>query len=128
MNTLTLDVTTVETACARCHNDDTKIDPKIPEEARATLNKFLSIDRFHRYIAARMDPAEAALFISEIDARVEALSVRWHTFDLEDIDAETAAVLDVMRRKRDEIRKQRAGAAPHATPEAPREQQAPGAR
>jgi hypothetical protein len=119
MNTLILDVTTVETACARCHNDQTKIDPKIPQQARATLNKFLSIDRFHRYIAARMDPAQSGPFFREIDARVAALSVRWHTFDLEPIDGETQAVLDVMRQKRDEIRKHRAAAEPHATPEAP---------
>jgi hypothetical protein len=113
MNTLTLDVTTVEAACARCHNEQTKIDPKIPQQARATLNKFLSIDRFHRYIAARMDPAQAGVFFREIDARVESLSVRWHTFDLERIDAETRAVLDVMRGKRDEIREQRT---PSASP------------
>jgi hypothetical protein len=119
MNTLTLDVTTVEETCVRCHNDETKIDPKIPKQARATLNKFLSIDRFHRYIAARMDPVEAAAFFSGIDARVDALSIRWHTFDLEEIDKETQAVLDLMRQKRDEIRKQRAATSPSPSPKAP---------
>lgn len=124
MNTLTLDVTTVETACARCHKEGTKIDPKIPQQARGALNKFLSIDRFHRYIAARMDPAQSGLFFREVDARVESLSILWHTFDLERIDAETRAVLDVMRAKRDEIRQQRA---PASSP-APGAQGTPGAR
>lgn len=113
MNTLTLDVTTVADACARCHNEKAKIDPEVPQQARATLNKFLSIDRFHRYIAARMDPAQAGVFFRGVDARVDSLSILWHTFDLERIDAETRAVLDVMRGKRDEIRGQRT---PSASP------------
>jgi hypothetical protein len=108
MNTRTLDVTTVESACARCHNEETEIAPEVPQKARTTLNKFLSIDRFHRYVAARMDPTQSGLFFREIDGRVVALSVLWHTFDLERIEIETQAVLDVMRRKRDEIRKQKA--------------------
>jgi hypothetical protein len=107
MNTLTLDVTTVEKACARCHNEETQIDPTVPGQARDTLNKFLSIDRFHRYIAARMDPAGSGPFFRQIDERVTALSVLWHTFDLEGIRSETREVLDTMRRKRDEIRGQR---------------------
>jgi hypothetical protein len=123
MNTLVLDVTTVQAACARCHNAETKIDPKVPEQARGALNKFLSIDRFHRYIAARMDPAESVPFFRQIDARVDALRVLWHTFDLERIGAETQGVLDVMQRKRDEIRKQHPAAAPAQEPTG-----APGAR
>jgi formate-dependent nitrite reductase cytochrome c552 subunit len=118
MNTLTLDVTTVEAACARCHNEETKIDAGVPEEARAALNKFLSIARFHRYIAARMDPAQSGLFFRKIDDRVTSLSVLWHTFELERIAGETQEVLDVMRRKRDEIREQRAATTP-STPEVP---------
>ena len=124
MNTLVLDVTTVEAACARCHNTETKIDPKVPEEARATLNKFLSIDRFHRYIAARMDPAESAPFFRQIDARVDGLRVLWHTFDLERIGAETQGVLDVMQQKRDSLREQR----PSASSPAPEAHGAPDAR
>jgi hypothetical protein len=104
MNTLTLDVTTVEAACARCHDAETEIDPEVPAEARAALNKFLSIDRFHRYIAARMEPTEAGLFLRELDARIASLSVLWHSFELDRIRAETREVLDAMRSKRDEIR------------------------
>jgi hypothetical protein len=128
MNTLTLDVTTVEAACARCHNEEAKIDAKIPKQARATLNRFLSIDRFHRYVAARMDPAQAGPFFREIDTRIEALSVLWHTFDLERIEKETGAVLDVLRSKRDEIRRQKsAGAASPAAGDRRRDRPDPGA-
>jgi hypothetical protein len=108
MNTLTLDVTRVEAACARCHDEETGIAPEVPAAARSTLNKFLSIDRFHRYVSARMDPAESGPFLRQIDERIAALSVLWHGFDLERIDNETQAVLEVMRRKRDEIRKKKA--------------------
>lgn len=112
MNTLTLDVTTVEAACARCHEPGSGIDPDVPARARETLNKFLSIDRFHRYIAARMEPEPAAAFFQRVDQRVAALSVLWHTFDLDRIQAETQAVLDVMRKERDEIRARKQAAAP----------------
>jgi hypothetical protein len=118
MNTLTLDVTTVEEACARCHNTETEIDPEVPARARVALNKFLSIDRFHRYVAARLPPAESALFFREVDRRVTSLSVLWHTFDLKRVQAETTGVLDVMKAKRDEIRQQRRPAPPSPTPQA----------
>jgi nitrate/TMAO reductase-like tetraheme cytochrome c subunit len=102
MNTLTLDVTTVESTCERCH--DTDNHPEIPAEARAALNRFLSIDRFHRYIAVRAKQPEGRAFLERIDKRREALSVLWHTFDLESIDAATAEILEDLRKKRDEIR------------------------
>ena len=80
------------------------------------LNKFLSIDRFHRYVAVRMEPAESKAFLEQIDRSIEALSVRWHAFDLEEIEERTTEVLDALRAKREEIRGRRssreAGAGP----------------
>ena len=70
-----------------------------------------------------MDPAESGLFLRQIDARAASLSVLWHGFDLELIGRETQAVLDAMRKKRDEIRGQRTGA---ASPPAPRATERPG--
>lgn len=102
MNTLTLDVTTVESTCARCHGEDNH--PEIPAEARRALHEFLSIDRFHRYIAVRDEAAEGRKFLEDIDERREALSVLWHTFDLEAIGTATSPILDDLRKKRDEIR------------------------
>lgn len=102
-----LDVNTVEAACARCHNNETDNHPENPEKARAILNRFLSIQRFYRYITIRAEPAEARTFFKAIDPQMQRLSVTWHTFDLEQIDEETAAVLTLMKAKRDEIRNRR---------------------
>jgi hypothetical protein len=99
-----LDVNTVAVACARCHNDETGNHPDHPEKARAVLNRFLSIQRFYRYITTRADPKEARAFFEAIDPQMQQLSVTWHTFDLEKIDEETAAVLALMKAKRDELR------------------------
>lgn len=104
MNTLTLDVTTIEQTCSICHNAESGNHPEIPDEARETMRRFLSIDRFHRYVAIRLEPEEAKTYLSGIDARREELSVLWHTFDLDRIERETRAILDDLRAKRQEIR------------------------
>jgi formate-dependent nitrite reductase cytochrome c552 subunit len=99
-----LSANTVAQACERCHNAKTDNHPELPENARSALNRFLSIQRFYRYITVRAEPEEIKAFFGDIDPRIEQLSVTWHTFDLEKIDAETAAVLSEMKAKRDEIR------------------------
>jgi nitrate/TMAO reductase-like tetraheme cytochrome c subunit len=100
-----LDVTTVEAACARCHDEEHDNHPENPEKAKAILNRFLSIHRFYRYVSIRIDPSEARSFFEDVDARHRQLSITWHTFDLEQIDKETTALLGVLKEKRDELRK-----------------------
>lgn len=104
MNTLTLDVTTVEQTCGICHGGDSENHPEVPREARAALNRFLSIDRFQRYVERRGDSMETRLFLEGIRDRRRELSVLWHTFDLERIDAETVAILKELVEKRDQLR------------------------
>jgi nitrate/TMAO reductase-like tetraheme cytochrome c subunit len=100
-----LNVNTVEETCSRCHNEETENSPETPEKARALLNRFLSIHRYYRYITVRGDPAETREFFEEVDAGIRALSVSWHTFDLEGIEERTKAVLDSVRLKREEVAK-----------------------
>jgi len=102
-----LNVNTVAEACARCHNAESDNQPENPEKARKILNRFLSIQRFYRYITIRAEPEEAQAFFSALDPKLRKLSVTWHTFDLDVIDAETTAVLGLMKAKRDEIRVRR---------------------
>lgn len=111
MNTIVLDVTTVEAACARCHNEETENKPEIPGEARVMLNKFLSIDRFYRYLSMRLTPEEKAVFLKDADARIHALDVRWHSFDLRKLERETRALVDLMKEKRDAVRTRSGGGA-----------------
>ena len=104
MNTTVLNVNTVKKACQRCHNEATANHPEIPEKASDILNRFLSIQRYRRYIGIRGDPAETQAFFAVMDARVRDLSVLWHTFDLPKIDKETRFVLDLLKTKRAEVR------------------------
>ena len=103
MNTTVLDVTTVKAACARCHNEKTENKPEIPDEARVILNKFLSIDRFNRYLSVRLKPEEKTSILNDADARIHALAVIWHSFDLKKIERETQALVDLMKQKRDAV-------------------------
>jgi nitrate/TMAO reductase-like tetraheme cytochrome c subunit len=105
INVAVLNVNTVEETCSRCHNEESENTPETPEKARALLNRFLSIHRYYRYITVRGDPAETEGFFDAVDARIHALSVTWHTFDLDEIEEKTEAVLESVRRKREEVAK-----------------------
>jgi formate-dependent nitrite reductase cytochrome c552 subunit len=103
INVAVLNVNTVEETCRNCHNQETENSPENAEEARALLNRFLSIHRYYRYITKRGDPAETKRFFEEVDAQIHDLSVTWHTFDLDAIGEKTEAVLQKLRAKREEV-------------------------
>lgn len=103
INVAVLNVNTVGDTCRKCHNEETQNSPENAEEARALLNRFLSIHRYYRYITRRGDPAETKQFFDEFDAQIRDLSVTWHTFDLDAIGEKTEAVLHQLRVKREEI-------------------------
>jgi hypothetical protein len=103
-----LNVNSVEAACARCHNEKTDNHPETPDRAQTILNRFLSIQRFYRYISIRAKPADAKPFFVDMDVQLSHLSQTWHTFDLDEIESETADVLAQLKAKREEIRRQRA--------------------
>ena len=105
-----LDVNSVEAACVRCHNFETDNNPDIPAKARDALNKFLSIHRFYRYITIKAEPDDARQFFADLDPRLRRLSVTWHTFDLDAIEAGIEEVLGLLKAKRDEIRQKRIAA------------------
>jgi nitrate/TMAO reductase-like tetraheme cytochrome c subunit len=107
INSEVLNVNSVVEACARCHNVESDNHPDNPEKAKAILNRFLSIHRFYRYITIRAEPEESRAFFQQIDPKLRELTMTWHTFDLEKIDAETREVLAMLTAKRDEIRARR---------------------
>jgi nitrate/TMAO reductase-like tetraheme cytochrome c subunit len=103
INVAVLNVNTVEETCSRCHNEESENHPETPEKARSLLNRFLSIHRYYRYITVRGDPAETKGFFDAVDAQIRALSVSWHTFDLDGIEEKTEAMLESVRTKREEV-------------------------
>jgi hypothetical protein len=125
INVEVLTVNSVEAACARCHNDDTGNHPDIPNKARNVLNRFLSIHRFYRYIGIHASPREAQAFFAKFDPRMEALSVTWHTFDLDKIDTQTAAALDMIKTERARLRRRGQIPAIPAPDEPPEGKEAP---
>jgi nitrate/TMAO reductase-like tetraheme cytochrome c subunit len=103
INVAVLNVVTVEETCRKCHNERTENSPENAQEARALLNRFLSIHRYYRYITVRGDPVETKRFFDQVDAQIHDLSVAWHTFDLDAIGEKTEAVLHALRAKREDI-------------------------
>jgi nitrate/TMAO reductase-like tetraheme cytochrome c subunit len=105
INATVLNVNTVMKACQRCHNEETQNHPELPAKANDILNRFLSINRYYRYIGIRGDPDDTQAFFAVMDERIRDLSVLWHTFDLPAIDKETRFVLGLLKAKRAEVRK-----------------------
>lgn len=113
----TLDVLTVKEACAQCHNDETNNHREIPERARRILARFRSIHQLYRYIGVRAEPLEAGQFFRMIDPELRDVTMTWHTVDLPEIERKTKIVLNLLKQKRDEIRRRRASEAPTSEPE-----------
>ena len=103
MNVTVLNAYTVEEACRECHNQESRNHPESVEDAKALLRNFLSIRRYHHYIAARGDPAATKPFLKGIDARIHDLTETWHTFDLEAAREKSEAILEDLRARRDEV-------------------------
>lgn len=102
-----LNVGTVRQACERCHNKETGNYPEIPEQAEDILSRFLSINRFYRYIATQGDPQEVRAIFKTLDPRIKQLNAHWHTFDLDKVGKETREVVDLLKDQREKISKQR---------------------
>ncbi len=106
INAAALNVNTVRGVCAHCHNQTSGNKPAVPGIAQKLLNQFLSIHRYYRFIVKRGEPAKVSSFFKMIDPEIEKLSMFWHTFDLEQISGKTRIILDTLKEKRKELRKQ----------------------
>ena len=98
-------VGTVEGVCSQCHNEKSGNQPEIPQRAVHQLNDLNMIRGFSRYIVKRSDPADAVKTNKEIDDLLETLFREWHSFDIDNIEAKTAAAMKQVKEKRDTIRK-----------------------
>ena len=107
MNVEVLNVGSVRESCARCHNEEKDNHPENPEKAELILNRFLSIHRLYRYIMNNAESEEAQAFFAVVDPRLHALSITWHTFDLDEIEKGTDEVLALLREKRGELRERK---------------------
>ena len=105
MDVEVLNVRSVRDSCARCHNEETDNLPENPEKAELILDRFLSIHRLYRYITKNAEPEEAHALLVAMEPRLRAISVTWHTFDLEKIEKKTDEALTLLREKRNELRK-----------------------
>lgn len=105
MNIAALNVNTVKKVCSVCHNQKSSNHPEIPDKAENLLNRFLSIHRFFRFVSIRGEPEKSREFLSRTDDMISDLSIDWHTFDLDKIDKSTRTILELLKAKRDEIKK-----------------------
>jgi formate-dependent nitrite reductase cytochrome c552 subunit len=106
VNISVLNVSTVRTTCARCHNKESGLFPEIPGEAESVLSDFLSIHRYYRYIAAKGEPKQIKALFKIIDPRIKRLNANWHTFDLPKVKADTEELITFLKMQRDQMQRQ----------------------
>jgi len=107
VNTTVLTVNTVRNTCSQCHNEETRNNPDIPDEAEQVLNNFLSINRYYRAIASRSTPEEARAFNNIVDPMIDSLNADWHTFDLDKISERTHDLVEFMKVRRQDLQKKK---------------------
>lgn len=105
VNTTVLNVNTVRETCQLCHNKKTGNHPAIPGRAETVLGKFLSINRFVRYLSVRGGLLNDPAAVRQIENQTEELMVGWHTFELDAVEHRTDELLTLLKKKRNEIRK-----------------------
>lgn len=84
--------------CGDCHRaPDGKPAPgkavDVPRRAEELLGRFLSIDRFIYYLTVKGEPSQAARLEKATLPEVKNLKARWHTFDLDGLERDTAGLL-----------------------------------
>lgn len=107
VNLRVLNVNNVRTTCAKCHNEKTENNPEIPDHAEKVLHDFLSIDRYARYITLRSDARKTREMLERIESSIRTLSEEWHTFNLEEIEEKTQVLLQEVKEKRSQLKKER---------------------
>jgi hypothetical protein len=108
VNISVLNVGTVRQACERCHNSQTGNYPEIPAQAEEVLSRFLSINRYYRYIATQGDPRQVQGVFKTLDPRIKELNASWHRFDLDKVGKETRELIDQLKAQREEIGRKQA--------------------
>ena len=103
VNLHVLNVNSVQQVCTQCHNEKTRNNPDIPEQAERVLRDFLSIDRYTRYLTLRGDPKKVQPVLQDLEPKISELGAQWHTFDLDAIHEETHQVLKEVKEKRKEL-------------------------
>ncbi len=110
LNTEILSPLKIASVCEQCHNDTTGNHPSIPPRAQQVRrNDMMSAAFLHwaeAYYAALGDKQEMA----PLEARLAALRVGWHTFNLDQVQESYEAIVKELRVKQKEILRAKAKA------------------
>lgn len=104
LNAKILDIRNVRDTCQNCHNSVSENHPEIPDRAEHLLNDLNAIRGYQKFIDRRgtTDASRDALRL--LDRDIQNLARRWHTFDLETIQADTSTLLAFAGQQRDRVR------------------------
>ena len=97
-------VTRVKSTCLFCHNEESGVLPQVPGKADYVLNKINVIKGYRSFVNTHAKDRE---LVAELNASYDALTAKWHNFDLEDVETDTKALLGAYRKAKAQAVKDR---------------------
>jgi hypothetical protein len=103
LNTTVLTPSKIATVCERCHNEETGNHPGFPEKARQIRRHNMIISSYLKWVGAYYEsigqPQEMVPFYEQVKNQ----RIAWHTFNLDQAQDTSDAILNRLRQKEREI-------------------------
>ncbi len=96
--------TKVKSTCLFCHNHESGIFPQIPGQAEFILSKLNIIKGYKGYVETHADDKD---MVRDLGDAYNKLTSRWHSFDLDGVEAETRTLLGEYRKAKAQAMKDR---------------------
>jgi formate-dependent nitrite reductase cytochrome c552 subunit len=97
-------VTRVKSTCLFCHNQESDLFPEVPGQADYVLNKINIIKGYRSFVNTH---AKDRKLVAELDAAYDDLTIKWHCFDLANVETETKELLGAYRKAKGQAMKDR---------------------
>jgi hypothetical protein len=97
-------VTRVKSTCMFCHNEESGILPDVPGKADYVLNKINVIKGYRSYVNTHAKDRD---LVAQLENSYDALTARWHRFDLVQVEDDTKVLLGEYRKAKAQAVKDR---------------------
>ncbi|MCP4292089.1 MAG: ammonia-forming cytochrome c nitrite reductase subunit c552 [bacterium] len=94
----------VKNTCQFCHNLESDTLPEVPDQADYILSKINIIKGYRGFVQTHASDRDQ---VQALDARFDQLTARWHSFDLDGVEADTRALLGDYRKAKAQAMKDR---------------------
>jgi len=94
----------VKSTCQFCHNHESETYPEVPGQADFILSKINIIKGYKSFVEAHAKDKD---LVKDLAVAYDQLTARWHSFDLDGVEAETRELLGEYRQAKAQAMKDR---------------------